>query len=216
MISEFRSVNQIARSVGMKNETISKYLDHIGIPRPKRPNACRKNHDLVVKMAIEMRSLKEIARTIGTNDRRVRQYLDSVGVVREYPLGSSGQNNPNWKGGRLVDKSGYILLKAVGHPDANHWGYIREHRLVMEQMIGRRLLPLEVVHHRNGIKDDNRPKNLQLFSENGAHLAHDLKGKCPKWSQEGYENIQKAVAQWRASRRKNNRSQSEHGVSQLR
>jgi len=89
--------------------------------------------------------------------------------------GLKGERNPAWKGGRYIEKNGYIMVKAWGHPNANRQGYVPEHRLAMSQMLGRPLLPFESVHHRNGIKTDNRPENLLLVVKG----THKGEVKCP-------------------------------------
>jgi len=53
------------------------------------------------------------------------------------------------------------------HPDAKTNGVLFEHRWVMEQKLGRRLRPFEVVHHLDGNKKNNSPENLELFDSNG-------------------------------------------------
>ena len=68
----------------------------------------------------------------------------------------SGEKNPNFKGG-FHDKHGYRIVTVNGKQ-------IPEHRLVMEGIIGRKLATLETVHHRNGIRDDNSPSNLELWA----------------------------------------------------
>ena len=76
-----------------------------------------------------------------------------------------GDKNPRWKGGRQISR-GYVLIFAPDHPTriGKMRKYVFEHRLVMEKMLGRILTEDETVHHKNGIRDDNRPENLELWA----------------------------------------------------
>ena len=58
------------------------------------------------------------------------------------------------------------MIFAPWHPraTASAGKYVFEHVLVMEEILGRHLLPGENVHHRNGVRDDNRRENLELWT----------------------------------------------------
>lgn len=76
----------------------------------------------------------------------------------------AGEDNGHWKGGTTFHKAGYVMRRAPGHPQARERSpYVVEHILVMEEAIGRLLRPDESVHHLNGVKDDNRIENLELW-----------------------------------------------------
>lgn len=70
----------------------------------------------------------------------------------------------HFQGPGSIDGDGYRVLYRPKHPNATKRGAIGEHQLVMSEMLGRPLLPGENVHHRNGVRDDNRPENLELWT----------------------------------------------------
>ena len=87
----------------------------------------------------------------------------------------AGKNKLCHKGKRLRigDGEGYIRILVnkddFFYPMVNKDGRVLEHRLVMAKSLNRCLLPWEIVHHRNGIKDDNSLENLVLISGRGNH-----------------------------------------------
>ncbi len=94
---------------------------------------------------------------------------------------TTGDKHPNWKGGRISDGRGYILLYMPDHPRATKLGYIREHIYVLEQKLGRYLEKGEIPHHINGIKDDNRPENLTILQTHKEHMViHNTGNKYNK------------------------------------
>jgi hypothetical protein len=87
------------------------------------------------------------------------------------------ESNPAWKGGKSKDNDGYIYIKAHEHPYRNARNYVFEHRLIMEKHLGRFLQPWEVLHHKNGIVDDNRIENLTLTNHPEHARIHNNLGK---------------------------------------
>lgn len=67
--------------------------------------------------------------------------------------------------GRWKNTGGYVMVLAKGHPRGGRRGAVLEHILVMESKIGRSLFKGETVHHKNGIRDDNHPDNLELWAK---------------------------------------------------
>lgn len=146
---------------------------------------CYARQEEIRTWALEGLGVTEIAQKLEiANPRHVRTFLRKHGIPYQ-KQSHAMEKNPAWRGGRVIDKDGYVLVKAPLHPQRDRHGYVREHRLVMETHLGRVLLPSEVVHHRDDNKLNNQIENLELFGSNGEHLAVTLKGKIPNWTQGG-------------------------------
>ena len=127
----------------------------------------------------------------------------------------SGKDSPCWKGGK--SKSGKYI--SIWQPNGKR--RIREHRLIMEKYLGRKLTQNEVIHHINKDRLDNRIENLILFKKNSKHLAlHRKNGdfkrpckfnrkkyqaqyyknnieKCRKYNKEYYKNNLKRIKKYK-------------------
>lgn len=131
--------------------------------------------DQIAEWAAAGQTTRQMGPALGVSEEVVRERMIEWGIPRQ-STAFPGAKNPAWKGGRKLDKHGYVLVYRPDHPQATN-GCVREHRLVAETMLGRPLTRREVVHHRNGIRGDNRPENLEVFASNGAHLRHELAGR---------------------------------------
>ena len=70
---------------------------------------------------------------------------------------------PSRYGEGTTNGNGYRMLRRPEHPNAFKVGYVLEHTVVMTEHLGRPLRKGESVHHKNGIRDDNRIENLELM-----------------------------------------------------
>lgn len=92
------------------------------------------------------------------HNRRAARGGGPEGVGRGNPGVARGIRN---LAGRYVNKDGYVRVKVPGV--VGNGGWVLEHRVVMEQRLGRGLLPGENVHHIDGNKENNHPDNLELW-----------------------------------------------------
>jgi HNH endonuclease len=75
-------------------------------------------------------------------------------------------------------RNGYVIVRVEDHPRADAWGYVPEHVLVVEQVLGRFLFTPVQIHHVNRNRKDNRPANLVVCPDDAYHRIIEMRGRA--------------------------------------
>jgi len=126
------------------------------------------------------KSTRQIGKENGRSNVAIGSWLKKFNIERrngrESHLGQHSSPKTEFKKGQIpwnfkgeIERKGYLVVHLSKHPYSDKQGYVKKHRLVVEEEIKRYLLPNEKVHHINEVKTDNDLTNLILFSSESAH-----------------------------------------------
>lgn len=151
---------EVAARLHLSQPTVIHRLKRAGVARRTRwQQFTATTPEEAVAMYLSGLGSTEVAKRIGVTAAAIRNYVVRAGHKmrpKQNPIVTHGPDNPSWKGGRFTDTYGYVYVR-LGNKQ-----YIREHRHVVSELIGRPLADDEIVHHLNGIRHDNRPGNLVI------------------------------------------------------
>jgi hypothetical protein len=91
---------------------------------------------------------------------------------KKLPPSKKGKNHPSWKGGRYISNDGYVMIHVGNSSEIGWQSYKKEHTLVVENFLKRKLFDFEVVHHVDGNKVNNKIDNLFVTDGQGHRNAH--------------------------------------------
>ena len=169
------SLREISSHLGVNEITVGKWFNRKTMPRQKYVRAMYEFFCLDIPMILQAGNGGRLPLAVTECSNCKKQFPVYKAGVRFCSRACSGKDlssrqlgykNAMWKGGEIVTGhtgGGYIKELAPEHPNADASGYVLQHRLVMEQVIGRPLEKHERIHHKNGDRQDNRPENLELW-----------------------------------------------------
>ena len=183
-INKKESKKEIARKLGVSDSAIHRRLIDYGIKIRPPSESTRLisgkifDDDMpkIIGLYESGYTLEEIGRKYDVTRAIISKYLRRLNKTRtpeesKKMRGTTcrGENNPCWRGGRYQDNYGYVRIYNPSHHRATISHYVLEHILVWEEYNKRQLLKGYLIHHLNGIKNDNRPQNL-VAMKNGEHI----------------------------------------------
>lgn len=158
-ILEEKPMHKIAKELGIAIGTVHKYIKMYEIPtRDQKETFTMKGRKWTKEQRAKISKLHK-GKTVSKETREKISKARKKGGI----------------GHKKKREDGYISVYFPDHPKSANNGYIMEHVLVMECLIGRYLKDDEVVHHINEKRDDNRKENLKLMNYREHARYHSLK-----------------------------------------
>lgn len=164
----------VGRALGITAGTVTRILRRHGVSvptgRPAGKGWSEKTQSQILSLYSSGLGQQQVADELGISQPVVSRVLRRNGVVNQRVTSYAPENHGRWRGGRVIDSHGYVLVTPTEEdlqycePKAN--GYAPEHRLVMGRLLGRPVRLDESVHHKDGNRQNNDPSNLQLRQGN--------------------------------------------------
>ncbi|MDY3972347.1 MAG: HNH endonuclease [Clostridia bacterium] len=165
-IDEEKPMHKIAEELHMSVGKIHKFIKLYEIPTRKTKDVLKGRH----------LTQEQCMRISAVNKGKKLSEETKAKISASHKVGGIGSKKKR--------SDGYICVYFPDHPCSTKDGYIMEHVLVMESLIGRHLTKDECVHHKNRIKSDNRKENLQLMTKSEHMSLHSKE----RW--EAFRNAQ--------------------------
>jgi hypothetical protein len=144
--------NNLAEKYGRHRNTISRWKEELDLRDKTALDSREFKTDVLKKMPIEA-----LADKYKVSKAEIRDTIkEKLHITIE----------------RRIQKDGYSLIYKPNHPNARKSGFILEHRWIFEKHLGRYLTKEEVVHHKDGSRDNNKIENLMLLQNKAQHLAY--------------------------------------------